>query len=127
MRDFQRSMIAMFDQIDGVLEDDYHGRWQLMRNRSPRGETSNASADGLFDVGAFFSPGYGSQHGRGYLVKIALKTREEVASETQEEIESKVHTLMLELIPKYFPDRELEVVREGKMFKIIGDFNLGKV
>jgi hypothetical protein len=35
--------------------------------------------------------------------------------------------LIREKLPRYFPGRNLEVVRDGKRFKIIGDFSLGDV
>jgi hypothetical protein len=35
--------------------------------------------------------------------------------------------LVREKLPRFFPDRDLEVVRDGKRFKIIGDFSLGEV
>jgi hypothetical protein len=30
-------------------------------------------------------------------------------------------------LPRFFPGRSLDVVRDGKNFKIIGDFSLGEV
>lgn len=120
-------MVALFKRIDGLLEDKYHGRWQLSHNRPVRGETANPLADGLFDVGAFFTPGYGSAHGRGYLVKIDVKTRETVTHDERAAIEQQVYEALQSLLPDFFPDRELSVVRDGASFKIVGDFNLGPV
>jgi hypothetical protein len=31
------------------------------------------------------------------------------------------------LLPVYFPDRDIKVVRDGKRFKIVGDFSLGDI
>lgn len=127
MIQFEDTMVALFKRIDGLLEDKYHGRWQLSHNRPVRGETANPLADGLFDVGAFFTPGYGSAHGRGYLVKIDVKTRETVTQDERAAIEQQVYDALQSLLPKFFPDRELSVVRDGASFKIVGDFNLGPV
>jgi hypothetical protein len=35
--------------------------------------------------------------------------------------------LIKKKLPEYFPGRDLSVVRDGKRFKIIGDFSLGEV
>jgi hypothetical protein len=34
--------------------------------------------------------------------------------------------LIRKKLPLYFPGRSLEVARDGKRFKIIGDFSLGE-
>ena len=73
----------VFDRIDRALEDRYHGRWKLRRNRPMRGETANPEADGLFNIGVFFTPGYGSRLGRGYLVEIVIATDESIPDEEQ--------------------------------------------
>ena len=120
-------MKAMFDRIDTILEDRYHNHWKLRRNRPKRGETANPEADGLFNVGAIFTPGYGSRIGRGYLVDITLATDAQVPQEQREEIETLVLDLLRSYIPVYFPERQLEVSRDGSRYKIHGDLSLGTV
>lgn len=120
-------MKAMFDRIDAILEDKYHNHWRLRHNRPKRGETANPEADGLFNVGAIFTPGYGSKIGRGYLVDITLATEAQVPPEQREAIEILVLDLLESFIPEFFPDRELEVSRDGSMYKIHGDLSLGSV
>ncbi|MDX9957393.1 MAG: hypothetical protein AB7T74_13490 [Clostridia bacterium] len=120
-------MKSMFDRIDAILEDRYHNHWRLRRNRPGRGETTNPEADGLFNVGAIFTPGYGSEIGRGYLVDITLATDAQVPQEQREEIEALVLDLLKGFIPEYFPERRLEVSRDGSMYKIHGDLSLGSV
>ncbi|TFG82299.1 MAG: hypothetical protein E4H20_07950 [Spirochaetales bacterium] len=124
--EWDESMKALFDRIDSILEDRYGGEWRLKRNRPARGATSNPEADGLFNVGSFFTPGYGSKFGRGYLVEIALATNEPVKSEVREEIELLVLDLVRRSLPEFFPGRELYVDRDGSMFKIYGDLSLDK-
>ena len=119
------SMKAMFDRIDGILEERYRGAWKVRRNRPLLGETSNPEADGLFNVGAFFTPGYGSELGRGYLVDITLATEAAVPQAEREEIELLVLDLLRRYLPEYFPGRGLEVDRDGSMYKIHGDLSLG--
>jgi hypothetical protein len=123
--DWDNRMKEMFDRIDSILEDRYHGSWKLRRNRPGRGETSNPEADGLFNVGVFFTPGFGSRLGRGYLVEIVLATEEAVPMPKRDEIELAVRDLLLEFLPVYFPDRRLTVERDGSMYKIRGDLGLG--
>jgi hypothetical protein len=127
MRQFEDTMVELFKRIDGLLEDQYYGRWTLARNRPKRGETANPLSDGLFDVGAFFTPGYGSRYGRGYLVRIDIKTHETITAEKRAFIEQLVNDYLVEFLPQYFPDRELSVVRDGVSLKIIGNFSLGAV
>lgn len=121
------SMKAMFDRVDAALEERYGGAWKLRRNRPALGTTSNPEADGLFNVGAFFTPGYGSELGRGYLVEVIVATEETVAPGKREEIESLVRDLLVALLPEYFPGRGLSVDRDGAMLKIHGDTGLGRV
>lgn len=126
-RAWDDTLKTMFDRIDHILEDRYGGVWDLRQNRPARGKTANPEADGLFNVGAFFTPGYGSKHGRGYLVEIILATDQPVAPDKREEIESQVLELLRRFLPEYFPGRLLEVVRDGSMYKIRGDLSLGMV
>lgn len=117
----------LFDRIDAELEERYHGAWALRRNRPALGETTNPEADGLFNIGAVFTPGYGSAYGRGYLVDITLATAEEPGAQKRREIEEQVAALLERLLPEYFPDRELTLSRDGSMYKIHGDLSLGPV
>ncbi len=124
--DWDNRMKEMFDRIDTILENRYHGSWKLRRNRPDRGQTANPEADGLFNVGVFFTPGFGSRLGRGYLVEIVLATEEAVPRAMRDEIELFVRDLLLEFLPVYFPDRKLTVERDGSMYKIRGDLGLGR-
>ena len=120
------AMTSMFDRIDGILEDRYGGAWRLRRNRPERGATANPEADGLFNVGVFFTPGFGSKLGRGYLVEVILATEEAVPVKKRDEIELVVRDLLVEFLPEYFPDRKLYVERDGSMYKIHGELGLGQ-
>jgi len=35
--------------------------------------------------------------------------------------------MVKEALPKFFPNRQLEVVKDGNLYKIIGDFSLGEL
>jgi hypothetical protein len=116
---------ALFDEIDHELENAYHGRFSLRANRPARGETSNPEADGLFNIGAFFTPGFGSELGRGYLVEIIVASRDPVPEAERDAIEGYVVKRLRELLPLRFPERVLTVEKDGSMWKIVGDLSLG--
>ncbi len=117
----------MFDGIDDILEDKYGGSFSLHPNRPRRGRTANRESDGLFNIGADFSPGYGSFLGRGYIVHIRISTLEHIPMEIRESIKRDVEILVREKLPETFPGRDLKLERDGNLLKIIGDFSLGSV
>ncbi|MCK5736643.1 MAG: hypothetical protein KAH21_09200, partial [Spirochaetaceae bacterium] len=96
-------------------------------NRARRGKTSNKEMDGLFNIGADFTPGYGSSLGRGYVVTIRISTLDHIPVDIREKIKFDVELMVRERLPAVFPGRMLQVERDGNLLKIIGDFNLGSV
>ncbi len=124
---WDRQLKALFDEVAGLLEDRPGGRWRLRRNRPRRGETSHPESDCLFNLGALFTPGFGSELGRGYLVDIVLAAGEDIPAGEREAIEEEALGLIRALLPAYFPGRELTVARDGSRYKIVGDFGLGAV
>ncbi len=125
--EWERRLKKVFDAIDAELEERYGTRYPLHPARPDKGRTANPAYDGLFNVGASFSAGYGSQHGRGYVVRLRVATLENVPKGVVEEMEEFVAGRLREELPKAFPDRELEVTRDGHAFKIHGDLGLGNV
>ena len=125
--EFDNCMKKLFDEVDGYIEDRYGGRYPLHPVRPARGETANPEADGLFDIGADFTPGYGSELGRGYLINIKMSTLEKVDESVRSEIYEAAVEKVKELLPLYFPERKFTVGRDRNHFKIQGDFSLGLV
>lgn len=125
--EFDARMKALFDRLDAVLEERHAGRWRPRRNRPERGATANPEADGLFNLGVFFDPGYGSGTGRGYLVEALIAVEGGAGDEERAEIESELAALLEAELPKAFPERRLRLVREGRMLEIVGDLSLGSV
>jgi hypothetical protein len=123
---FTQTLEALFHEADGELEDKFGDLFTLHPNRPRRGETGNPEMDGLFEIAPDFSPGFGSEKGRGYLVSLRLATLERVPPEKFEALMSRAAELIREKLPRYFPGRDFEVVRDGKRFKIVGDFSLGE-
>lgn len=127
MVEWDHKMKSLFDQIDDVLEDTYGGQYPLHPNRMPRNSTSNKEMDGLFNVGASYSAGFGTEIGKGYVVDIHMSTLSMVPEEIRKEIEALVENKLDELLPVYFPGRKLEVDKDGHCLKIHGDLSLGEM
>lgn len=120
-------MKKLFDEVDAYIEDLYGSRYPLHPVRPARGATSNPEADGLFNIGANFTPGYGSELGRGYLIDVTMSTLEKVDEAARREIYEAAAEETRRLLPVHFPERELRVRRDGNHFKIQGDFSLGGI
>jgi hypothetical protein len=125
--DWELRLKAVFDRIDEELERKYADRFPLHPARAKHGVTANREDDGLFNLGAAFSAGYGSKSGSGYSVQIRVSTLKRIPVEFQQAIEKEIVKRLAEELPLAFPGRELRVVREGHAFKIIGDLSLGTV
>jgi hypothetical protein len=127
LNELDKKMKALFDETDDYLEDTYGSEYPLHPARPARGETANKSSNGLFNIGAAFTPGYGSEHGRGYVVDVDMATLADVSAEREQEIEEEAAAYIRRRLPKYFPERDIELKKDGKSFKIVGDFRLGEV
>jgi hypothetical protein len=121
---WESKLKALFDEIDDEIETRFGSLYNLHPSRAKKGSTSNKEQDGLFDIGASFSPGFGSEHGRGYVLDVDMMTLDQVPREVQNHIEEIVADLIQVKLPIFFPGRELEVRRDGNVFKIIGDLTL---
>jgi hypothetical protein len=125
--EFDERLKKLFDEVDDYIEDRYGERYVLHPVRPVRGETSNPEADSLFNIGANFTPGYGSELGRGYIIDISMSTLEKVDEGVRREIYEAAAEKVKELLPLHFPERELTVRRDKNHFKIQGDFSLGVI
>lgn len=125
LRAFDNQLEALFHEVDHRLEDRWGDAFPRHPNRPRRGETSNPEMDGLFEVAPDFTAGLGSELGRGYIVNLRVATLARVPPERLEAFMEEAAEAVRELLPRYFPERSLKVVRDGRRFKIIGDFALG--
>jgi hypothetical protein len=123
---WEERLKALLDEVDDVLETRYGGLYPLHPARKKRGQTANKEQDGLFDIGSSFSPGFGSDIGRGYIVTIDMVTLAHIQSEIREKIERAAVRLIREKLRDYFPERDLRVGRDGDVIKIYGDLSLGE-
>lgn len=124
---WEQRLRSIFEGIDEYLEDHYGDQLPLHPNRPPRGTTSSGEMDGLFNVGASFTAGFGSPTGRGYVVQIEMRTLADVPGELKKAVEKDVLNLLKRELALRFPDRDLDVEWDGRVWKITGDLSLGTV
>ena len=117
----------VFDEINDELEAEYGHRAARHPNRPPHGATSNREDDGLFDLGAAFTVGLGSQHGPGYVLQARIATLDPIPAAVQEKFKAEVARRLQEKLPKAFPGVNLHVDRDGPVYKIHGDLSLGSL
>jgi len=127
MTNFDERLKKLFDEVDSYIEELYGDRYPLHPVRPSRGTTSNPEADGLFNIGANFTPGFTSELGRGYLIDMSISTIEKVDENVRRIIYEAATEKVKELLLIHFPERELTVRRDGNLFKIQGDFSLGDI
>lgn len=120
----EKNMRSLCNALDTYLEDKYEDAYPLHPNRALRGKTGSVAYDGLFSTGTKFTLGYGSKSGRGYLVDIEIVTLKKVTKENRITIEEDAISFLKERLPQFFPNRELNIIKEGNVFKIVGDFSL---
>jgi len=124
---FDHSLRLLCNELDEYLENTFGELYPRHPNRLKRGKAGNVSYDGLFSTGTKFTLGYGSPSGKGYLIDIEIVTLETVSVEQREAIEHSAVDFINQRLPHYFPSRSLKVIHEGKVYKIVGDFSLGKM
>ena len=119
---------AVFDEIDDELEKEAalkKAPYRLHPVRLPAGATSNPEDDGLFEIGASFTAGIGSQYGPGYALTFRMATLEHVAAADIERLQNRVVEMLRERLPEAFPGAGLRVVEDVNGWKIVGDLSLG--
>jgi len=122
--EWEKRLKTVFDEIDAELEEDYGGTLPLHPARAPEGATSNPEADGLFNVGAAYSAGFGSRYGPGYVVEIRLATLAHIPHALKKTLMDQVEALLDKKLPEAFPGKELHVDREFNYLRIHGDLGL---
>ena len=121
---WEKRLKGVFDEIDRELEAQYDEQWPLHPSRPEEGTTSNPEQDGLFNIGAAFSVGLGSQHGPGYTVEIRISTLKNVPADVRAQIKKQVFQTLEKKLPVAFPDTELKVAEENGTIRIYGDLSL---
>lgn len=124
--DWERRLVEVFHRLDAFLESRWGDRFPRRPQRPADGETANPQYSGLFNVGASFTAGFGSHYGRGYVVDVEICTYEPVAPEVRQAILHDAIQELGRLLREAFPERHLEVVQDGPVYKIVGDLQLGE-
>ena len=124
VEEWESRLKRVFDRVDDYLEEKYGNRYPLHPARPARGATSSKSQDGLFNIGASFSAGYGSKRGPGYVVEVRMVTLSRVPQYLSDQIEADAVRRLVEELPGEFPDRELRVERDGPVYKIHGNLRI---
>lgn len=125
--ELERQMSELCQALDNHLEDIYGEHYSIHPNRLKRGMGSNPSFDGLFSTSCSFTLGYGTKSGRGYLVNVEIRTLDRIPFEEKAQIQDHAFDYIAENLKTFIPGRELEVIRENNLMKIVGDFSLGEV
>ena len=120
-------MSELCQALDNYLEDIYGEHYKLHPNRLKRGKGSNPSFDGLFSTSLAFTLGYGSRYGRGYVVNVEIRTLDKVSQYEQASIRGTAFSFISQNLKKYLPEHDLQIVQDGNVMKVIGDFSLGEV
>ncbi len=121
---WESKLQGIFDRIDTYLEEKYGDAYPLRYNRPPHGCGVTPDTDGLFELGFSFSLGISSQLGPGYVFRIKLATSSKVSPEFFTKIENEVVDMLKRELPKEFPDKNLQVAKDGRNYKIYGNLDL---
>lgn len=125
--ELERQMTELCKALDNHLEDLYGEHYTIHPNRLKRGMGSNPSFDGLFATTCSFTLGYGTKSGRGYIVNVDIRTLDKVSQYEKADIFADAFSFIAENLKTYVPGRELQIIQENNLMKIVGDFSLGEV
>lgn len=120
---WEKKLKKVLDQLDDKFEDQYGDKFHLHPVRPKRGKTANKSHDGLFNITAKFTLGYGSKIGEGYVLDLHLSTLDCVQKEFKENLLKEALIFLDSELPKVF-QTSLDVEFDGKVIKIHGDLSL---
>jgi hypothetical protein len=114
----------LLKRVDRALEEEYGQLFAPHPARPAKGTTANPQHDGLFRVTASFSPGFGTELGKGYVLQLDLVTLEQVPAQTADAVQRRAVRLIQDGLEAALPGRHLKVQRDGNVWKIIGDLSL---
>jgi len=121
---WEEPLFEILSEVDSQLESEFGDMHPKHPSRPPHGATSNPQNDGLFRISANFTAGFGSDHGKGYTLKMDFVTLKSVTPEQIQTIESRALELIQSALDKTMPERQLTIKRDGSCWKIVGDLSL---
>ena len=122
---WEKQLKSLLDDLDDYLEDKFGSLFKLHPSRPDRGETSNKSHDGLFDIVGKFSLGIGTREGRGYNIDIHTATLDSIPAEKKEHILNTAFAYLKNRISEYFPGKDIHIKKTDSMIRLYGDLSLG--
>ncbi len=125
-KQWEDKLAGLLQRIDVRLEQTYGDDYPLHPSRPKHGATANPKYSGLFQVSAGFSAGYGTEHGRGYVIEVRMVSLVKIPDEARIRIEADAMQQLRQELPTVFPGRELQVEQDGPVYKIFGDLSLGE-
>jgi len=121
---WEEKLNGLLRQVNIKLEEEYGTVVPRHPARLAHGETPNPQNDGLFRVAATFTPGFGSEWGRGYVLNIEPVTLDVFPADVWALVEAKACKMIQDNLEAVLPGRGLELKRDGTVWKIIGDLSL---
>lgn len=121
---WEEKLETVLQETDRKLEARFGKLYRRHPARPAHGTAANRRYDGLFHITANFTAGFGSETGPGYVLKIGISTLERVSPEARAKIETTALDLIRARLPKVFPDRDLQLMRDGEVWKLVGDLAL---
>lgn len=121
---WEESLNNLLKETDLLLEQRFGDALPRHPARLPAGKTGNPQQDGLFRVTATFTAGFGSRSGRGYLVEIDVVSLAPIPEELKRQVDTTAVDHIREGLGKAFPGKSLEILRDGAVWKIVGDLSL---
>lgn len=112
------------DKVDTALEAEYGDRYPLHPARLPHGQAASRKYDGLFQLGASFSAGFGSKLGPGYILDVRMVTLSRVPEAERDAIVAQAIEMLRAELATAFPDTSLSIDRDGSVYKLHGDLSL---
>ena len=121
---WEKKLKVILDEIDAALEAKFGALFRRKPIRPASGSTANPQYDGLFEVQATYTAGFGSQYGEGYGVEVRWVTFDEVPASAKLEGDAIAEEILNRLLPELFPGKNLKVVHDVSGMKITGDLSL---
>lgn len=121
---WEEKLFQALEATDEEMERRHGNRFPLHPARPKYGTAASRQYDGLFELGAGFSAGFGSKFGPGYALSFRIVTLASVPESFRSSFEQEAVDLLKTNLASLFPNRSLSIVRDTNGWKIIGDLSL---
>lgn len=121
---WEEKLNLLLRQVITRLEEEFGSVVPRHPARPAHGATPNPQNDGLFRITATFTPGFGSQWGKGYVLDIEPVTLDVFPRDIWSVVEAEACRMIREGLEPALPGRNLELKRDGTVWKITGDLSL---